>query len=175
MSDEQPDDDYRLQARTLYSQLREERRAALGYQFDLGKWLIASLLIINGGALIAIGQRVSSDPTSLAAAPWFVGGIVLGMLCGLTTWVNASLLAGFYDLWAQPAMLIDSERWPEKQNSWKSKFMPWTFWGSLMIGIGSLACFVIGSISITHASAEAGGSPARPVKARHLISVGDRQ
>ncbi|MEM6858990.1 MAG: hypothetical protein AAF559_14090 [Pseudomonadota bacterium] len=63
-------------------------------QLESGKWLLASLLVINGAALIAI---LSSE--SVAEAPdlrftyFFVAGIVCAFIAGAASWLYSGSIA----------------------------------------------------------------------------------
>lgn len=52
-------------------------------QAEAGKWLLSSLLIVNGGALVALFSNETVGPAMLkAASTYFVAGIVMSFVAG---------------------------------------------------------------------------------------------
>jgi hypothetical protein len=64
----------------------------LEYQFALARWMLASLLLVNGGALLAIINSADKIPSAAAGAPYFVAGVVSALLCGTCAWLNCNLV-----------------------------------------------------------------------------------
>ncbi|CAM5766293.1 hypothetical protein LMIY3S_01772 [Labrys miyagiensis] len=107
------EDQYRFVAQEVYKNERENQKTAMQLQGDYGKWLLNTLLILNGGAVIGLAQSSAFGKSALhEAGMWFVGGIVSALACGFVAWVNWSLLAHYYEDWADPHMTFDVERWP---------------------------------------------------------------
>jgi hypothetical protein len=64
----------------------------LEYQFGIARWIMASLLIINGGGLLALRDVVDKHPSSGVAAPWFLIGIISAVLVGTFAWFNCNCI-----------------------------------------------------------------------------------
>lgn len=72
-----------------YSDLVQTGSSVREYGFSIARWLMASLLAINGGGQIAVLAAI--DKTSAPAAgagPWFVIGLITAVLGGMATWLN---------------------------------------------------------------------------------------
>ncbi len=149
-----------------------EQRAA-GYQNSAVQFstiIVANLMLINSGALFAfpayLQKAVAITPAVVAAtsAPStsFVVGVVLATLCGYVAYLNYGLLrqAAYTDHFIDDINLkypISSGLSPAIIE-WRSKTLTeltkkserftnliWaTFWFGQVLGLGSLAAFVIG-------------------------------
>lgn len=112
---------YEIHAREHYRLLNELRFAAQRNHVEYGKWLIASMLAIHGGAIYAInavrnGRYDLSEPARellTHAAGWHVVGIMCIMLAGFMAWLNFQCAEVIYDDWANPAMTYRSDMWPK--------------------------------------------------------------
>jgi hypothetical protein len=149
----QVDENYKSAATVVYEEMRQSERACFAIAADYGKWLIASLLLINGGALFGLFGLVGSlaehgkweiIASVAAAAWWFVAGLVLALLCGFTTWLNWSLNAHAFNQWAKPAMLWDRTQWPQ-ENVDAGRLVAATYWASLITGWSSIVALVFGA------------------------------
>ncbi len=79
--------------REMADQLEDRRLRALDRAATMTKWLLASLLALNAGALLAL------QDSTLASAPGarlaFLIGIVLAVLSGLATQIEGDLIGEF--------------------------------------------------------------------------------
>jgi hypothetical protein len=59
------------------------------YGYAIARWVMASLVAVNGGAQVAILTSAERAPAAAAGAgPWFVVGLVMAISGGMATWVN---------------------------------------------------------------------------------------
>lgn len=138
-----------MQIREKYYDLWAKKlQIHLNAQIEWGKWLVASLLLVHGGALVAIVQNEEHSVTLMkAAGHWFVWGLVAALVTGFITWVNWTVLASIYEDWADPAAIVDDDAWPEEPN-WKRKIVTLTFVLSLLAGFASVGFLVYGATQI---------------------------
>jgi hypothetical protein len=73
---------------------REQWQVATQIAGDYGKWLVASLTLVHGGALYGLASNTLYRPSVLGQALWwFVFGLILSLLSGFVAWINWYLLA----------------------------------------------------------------------------------
>lgn len=119
----------------------------LGYQLDLGKWMLGSLLVVNGGALVAIANADEAAAKLFAAGGiWFVAGLIAALLSGLFAWLNASVAADVYDDIANPWVLVSRASWPVVSRR-ASKAITATTILSFVAGFVSLGLFAGGAMA----------------------------
>jgi hypothetical protein len=80
----------------------------------LAAWLLATLVAVNGGAVIAIVSRQALPTGAYRPAMVFVVGLVLALASGLLSWWEAQDRSGLY--------YIESLR-PDRRTIWASKRM----------------------------------------------------
>jgi hypothetical protein len=142
------DEEYASAAAKVFEKAVAGKHAVLGYQVDIAKWLLASLLVINAGALVALlNAPEKMTPGVHTAAPWFIGGVVAAVASGLSCWANASIVSDIYDDVADPWMLVDRASWP-KIDATKARNVTITTVMAIGLGIASTAAFVIGCLSV---------------------------
>src|SRR5690606_21541635 len=91
----------------------EQSRRTRDIAADYGKWMIASLLLVNGGAIIALLRASLLKLIQVKVAGIaFTSRIALSILCGLATWINWYLLNSFYEKYARPAVILGTVSWP---------------------------------------------------------------
>jgi hypothetical protein len=85
-------------AAAVYHDLKENQRATFVVAAEYGRWLIASLVLINAGALWgllsylgAIGLKVENLAQFKCPIWSLIIGLVLAMGSGLAAWVNWSM------------------------------------------------------------------------------------
>ena len=142
-------------AAIVYHDLKESQRAAFSVAAEYGRWLIASLVLLNGGALWGlfsylgtIGMKADGIGPYTAPIWSFIIGIVLAMLSGLGAWYNWSLHYDNYHHMARHDMLWDPEKWindPPHNGS-----ITISYWFSIVAGVGSLIAAVTGGAFILH-------------------------
>lgn len=81
-------------------------------QSDYGKWVLASLLTANGGALLALIQLKPDPETLILSGTWFFVGIALTLASGGLTWLNftAATLMYLHVLQDSPSGVNRAER-----------------------------------------------------------------
>jgi hypothetical protein len=108
------------------------------YVHRMSSWMIAQLFIANAGGL-TIQPRLSTQQASAA----FAAGLVLAMLCVLAAWAQAlvtyhalsqasdarALVGPEHEVGVPPTLQVGERR---------------LFYGTLALGLGSLAAFVVG-------------------------------
>jgi hypothetical protein len=137
--------DYRLVVAKIIDIYAARYPQLLGYQADLAKWLLASLLVVNGGALAAIFQsaRVPVAATHVAAA-WFGVGIGLAVASGLAAYLNMAVLLSVYDDVINPNAITDPAKW-ELAKPIELAAVRWFAWISIALGILSLGAAAVGA------------------------------
>lgn len=109
---------YILHAKEVYESNKALRTASYQGHVDYGKWLIASLLAVHGGAIYAINSvRMSVRPDQLGglidAAAWNLAGVFCILFAGFAAWLNFQFAQHVYDRWTDPAMLYRTDKWPD--------------------------------------------------------------
>lgn len=143
---------YLLHAREVYQEMKDMRADSRRYHVEYGKWLIASLLTLHGGAIYVLstlgangnGLRVQA---LMSAASWNIWGIVSILLAGCMAWINFQFAERMYDRWSNPAMLYREDRWPGNE---ENRFDPInaTLYFAALFGAGSIWCFIVSAIEI---------------------------
>lgn len=110
---------FQLHARELYEQYKAYQTASRAGHIEYGKWLIASLLAVHGGAIYAISTLRTSVTRAqidglITGAAWNLGGIFLILLAGFCAWLNFQAAEAVYDRWTDPSMLYRSDRFPQQ-------------------------------------------------------------
>ncbi len=139
-------------AEIVYKDYKEMQRVTFDVASHLGKWLLASLLLIHGGALFGLFtflSELADKPEVLAryelTVRWFVAGLMLTLFAGLCTWLNWSMHSENYDAWANKEMLWDPDRWVgQSVHTWG---VTASYWSALILGVLSSLCIVGGAYS----------------------------
>lgn len=126
---------------------REARRELLSIfaqrQMEAGKWLLASLLIVNGGAVVALmSNAVFGAEVLREAGLWFVIGVITAFFSGGASWA----LSNTYLLGLRQTIDVKFYKNEIDLNSHDIKSQETTF-SLLMIGFGacSLVSFCVGA------------------------------
>lgn len=144
--------DRREVAEVVYKDYKEMQRATFDIAAQWGRWLLASLLLIHGGALFGLFTFLSDlaeKPQALAQYQstvwWFVAGMILTLASGLSAWVNWSMHSDNYDAWANKAMLWDPSEWVgENRHTWGLDLSNWV---AIILGVTSGLCIIGGAYS----------------------------
>ena len=139
-------------AELVFSDYKQMQRATFDVASQWGRWLLASLLLVHGGALFGLFTFLSDlagKPEALAQYQWtvwwFVAGVILTLSSGLAAWINWSMHSNNYEGWANKAMLWDPEEWVgETRHTWGLDVTNWT---SVLLGIAAALCIVGGAYS----------------------------
>lgn len=138
-------------ARAYFDYYTAEQRAAQQQQVDIGKWILGSLILVNGGAITLLAQAAEHGSGALkAAGGHFVIGIICALFCGFVAWLNAGVRDAYLDELAKPEMLTSSnlEDWP-KESSQRVVQIRITFGASVFFGFLSAAMFGWGAWIVT--------------------------
>src|SRR5687767_1751438 len=130
-------------AKARYEFHVSESQAAQRYQLELSKWLLASLVLVNAGAIVLL----ANSPHRLAlehAAPAFIVGIVAS---GFLGWLNAGVRDLHYDAYAQPETLKTGEISKPELSDRRERQITWTYRLSIAAGLLSIGAFVWGAIA----------------------------
>lgn len=108
------DDDkarYAFFAREIYK--NQQRLADVSTEATLtyGKWLVATLLLVPGGAFIAIFQSPDAAIYLAAGGPWLALGMGFAIACGFFAYLNSQALASRSQKWLSPRMLLVFREW----------------------------------------------------------------
>jgi hypothetical protein len=139
-------------AAIVFNDHKEMHRATFEVQAQWGRWLLASLLLIHGGALFGLFSFLSALANKPAALVqyqytiwWFVSGILFTLCAGFVTWLNWSMHCANYESWAHKPMLWDPEEWVG--DTIYSTGLDVTNWLAMIFGIVSALCIVGGAYS----------------------------
>jgi len=111
---------YQIHAREIYAHYRSYQMCSRSGHVDYGKWLIASMLAVHGGAIYAISGLKNSVlpqqiPGLITGASWNLAGMVLILFAGFFAWINFQAAERLYDRWSNPAMLYRSDQFPKDE------------------------------------------------------------
>jgi hypothetical protein len=136
----------------VYEKLGQFRAETYAGHVEYGKWLIASLLAVHGGAIFAIsGLKDAVKPEQLAglvnAAAFNLGGVFLTLLAGFGAWLNFQFANTIYERWQTPKLLYRGDALPRdnERGAWK---VGATLWVSAAVGIAASLCFVASAILV---------------------------
>jgi hypothetical protein len=117
-------------------------------QRDYGKWLLSSLLAMNGGAIIgtAAAGEIAKD-LFVASVPFFVLGIITAMISGLLTWMNWDRATDLYRDMASPNMLFGPD-WEPMPLPKTNKYLERTRFFGIAIGIASAVLLIVGILAV---------------------------
>jgi hypothetical protein len=123
-----------------------ESQAAQRYQAELAKWLLASLVLVNGGALVLLANE-KDHAAAASAAPAFIVGIVAAILCGFLGWLNAGVRDLHYDAYAQPDSLKTGLVTKPDLSDRRDWQITWSYRLSIWMGLLSIGAFVWGAMA----------------------------
>ncbi|MGV1859986.1 hypothetical protein [Rhizobium rhizogenes] len=154
ISDSNERDRYKLHARETYDRIAQLREETFKGHVEYGKWLIASLLAVHGGAVFAIsGLKGSVKPEQLPGlidgAALNLTGIFLTLLAGFFAWLNFQFAQATYTRWQKPEMLYRSDGFPtDLKGAWKVSAAMYV---AAVFGIIASLCFVLSSYFVISA------------------------
>lgn len=130
---------------------REKAIFSANAQAEWGRWLVASLLVANGGSLLAITQSQTNSFIMLESGGiYFVLGIVSALLCGFLSWLNWTCIYREYEELSDPMILFDEQK-EFRGVKHNEKYVFATFWGSVISGAFSAGLFLYACICIRYA------------------------
>lgn len=148
VTDAEADETFREIVRGKLARIAGYSDKALDYQLGLGRWLLNWLILLNGGALVALIPIAENRPDLLSTAPYFVIGILLGMSCGLTSWINGMFVVTYMERLHKPEWLLGDEHGPEEEPGTRN-LLAGSSTIAVLLGIASLAAFGIGGWKAT--------------------------
>jgi hypothetical protein len=117
---------------------------------DASKWLLASLLAVNGGSLVSfLTSDQLNDVELRVCAPLWLAGIMLALTVGVLNLVAANRavgMAGKYISEIERALIVGvwpAPDWKRDQASFL-KFRKWPW----ITGLASAACFLGGCLAV---------------------------
>ena len=103
----------RIHAAEYYRRYLAQAQHAEQQKIEIGKWLLGTLIVLHGGALVGILQTGAEVRQYLnAAGLYFLVGIVSALICGVFFWLNLHFAANAYDKLAVVRMLSDPAATP---------------------------------------------------------------
>ncbi|WP_139315126.1 hypothetical protein [Mongoliimonas terrestris] len=116
-------------------------------QVGWGRWLVGSLILVHGGALVALsqGERVTTAMMKDGGI-CFAVGIVLALASGFAAWMNFTFSIDLADDWSDPRLVTDATR--EFSIKGHNVKLITTLWASALCGVGSVASFAIGGYRV---------------------------
>lgn len=122
---------------------------------QLYKWILASLITINGGAIVALSNVADRIPTAALgeAGGWFAAGCITAVLAGLAGALSANFTSGpmmeslLFWVDASATGKFDADK--NESNARKLTKRGWVTTGTAVaIGLASLACFGLGAQNV---------------------------
>lgn len=156
--DDHPDENFRrrytFHARENYEQNKEMRFSAQRGHLEYGKWLIASMLAIHGGAIYAISSIRTSLPLSVShnlvnAAVCHVFGICLIMVSAFMAWLNFQCAEVSYFKLSNPAMVYRTDTIHDEDE--RRDPVTATLFAAAISGILSWLAFIMGAAEVFRA------------------------
>lgn len=105
----------------------------LEYQFSVARWIMASLLVLNGGGLLSVLNAADRLPNALTGGAWFLAGAVTAVLSGSIAWINCNLITTAADY------RLDWHRLDYQESPTADKLEKW----ALRTGVASVAMALV--------------------------------
>ena len=128
---------------------------------DLNKWILASLVTLNGGAIVVLGNVAGqmAGAALSSAIVWFAAGCVLAVLTALVGALSAiatseplGAVLGFWMRVRSTGEFDEAENAKLIRRLTKRGLL--TYGASVLLGVASLACFSVGIWTIADQIAE---------------------
>lgn len=150
MSEPSIDPDYRIVAKAILERQYRHKDGIQSYVVELAKWLLATLTLINGGALISLIQGGPAAHSSLRLpGVCFVAGIVSSTLCGFFAWINSQNRDRAFSKMIDEQMLVSIDHWPTKSSKTADAQIAITYYCARILGLSSLALFIYGAYVVS--------------------------
>lgn len=128
---------------TRYQAQKELLFGALERQYEYGKWVLASLLAVHAGSLLAISQAGPATARLYqACGPLLIYGVATTLIAGGLAWINFSVIANVYAGFLKDIRDGDEPKLTGRRK-WLAKL---TFWITPLVAIGSLVLFLIAAV-----------------------------
>ena len=129
-----------------YQTAKEMYFGAVEKQYSYGKWLIASLLAVHAGSLLAISQAGEATASLYReCGPLLIYGVAVTLISGGLAWINFSVAANVY----ASAMQDLRDRRNPSITRVKRVLVFITFWITPVVVTGSLVLFLLAAIKAT--------------------------
>ncbi|MDW9699286.1 hypothetical protein GOB04_17750 [Sinorhizobium meliloti] len=131
---------------TRYQVAKEMYFATAERQYSYGKWLLASLLTVHAGSLLAISQAGDAAPRLYqACGPLLIYGVAVTLIAGGLGWINFSVVANAY------AFVMKDLREGREPSPTKFKriIAAATFRITPLVAMASLGLFLVAAIRAT--------------------------
>lgn len=135
-------DEQRVEVRRrLFEFFQSHLKHTVEMQGGMGKWLLASLLLVHGGIFAFVAQ---SDTLASAVLPsiywWLLCGLITALLSGFATWWNWTLASRLYAAISPEMIYLDAKlpRFSFLEKLW----VQLTMYSALVLGIASVGCLV---------------------------------
>lgn len=133
---------------TRYQTTKDLVLAAREYQFDYGKWMLASLLAIHGGSLLAISQAGEiREKLYAASGPCLIYGLVLALTSGGVAWVNFTIGSHVYWSWLTDLRKGDE---PNLRSGLQRALNATMYLAAVLVSL-SIMLFVVAAVKATEA------------------------
>lgn len=138
-----------MQAEVLKYRL-ERQNAAQSYNAEMSKWILASLIVVNGAPFLLASKDLPDLTGALAKDAWFFTfAIALAIVCGFCAWLNTGMREASLDYQVRRSM--PEAGFPEaaatisRGERWTLAIVKAAYVGAILTGFASLAMFLIGS------------------------------
>lgn len=143
---------FKVHAREVYDHYKRYQTASWSGHVEYGKWLIASLLAVHGGAIYAISTLKDSVTAAqinglIDAAAWNLGGVFMTLVAGFGAWLNFQAAEATYNRWADPSMLYRSDRFPSDDDR-KTDPISATLFFAAAFGLMSGFAFLVSAATV---------------------------
>ena len=143
---EKTPEQWQFVAKEYYQFLCERRDMSTSAHIGYGKWLLATLVAVHGGAIVAISNFGSNAGQILLVAGWyFLAGLMLAILSAFCAWLNFQFAEHAYAEMAQAGMIYDKDDWPAETIPHETKITA-TLWLAAGLGIVSWLLIAVGTI-----------------------------
>lgn len=133
-------------AEARYALFKELYFTTTEKQYEYGKWVLASLLTVHAGSLLAISQAGDSTKRLYqACGPLLIYGVGLALIAGGLAWINYTAAAGVYGRTVKS--LRDDEVFVVP--GWVRFIVNLTLFGTPVIAIASLVLFFVAAARAT--------------------------
>jgi hypothetical protein len=133
----------------------ERQNSAQAYNGEMAKWILASLILVNGAPFLLVSKDMPEFARVLVGHAWyFTLAISLAILCGFSAWLNTGMREAVYGY--EVKRLIETADAPSAASLGVTKgervsgaIVRFAYVSSLITGFGSLAFFLIGTWSLS--------------------------
>ena len=132
----------------------ERQNAAQAYNGEMAKWILASLILVNGAPFLLVSSEMPGFAQVLVNHAWyFTTAISLAILCGFSAWLNTGMREAVYGYEVkrliQEAEAPSAELVVTRGERASAALVKVAYAASLVTGFGSLALFLLGTWSLS--------------------------